>query len=660
MASNVPEQTEDIFCPICFEQFTNPKDLPCRHTICLPCLKLYIVTQNKGKVSKPCHSFPCPVCRQPVKVSDAHLPKEKIAETFPDNQSVISTGSEECGQFCGPCNEENKKVLAISWCTVCMDAMCESCTASHKRFKPCKNHHTVPIENMVKEQATEIDFDEHCMQHEGKTLEVYCLDHRQMCCVICLATQHRKCEHVSTFEEMVTDPMDSDSEENFTKCLNKMDEKTYELKVKVEENIRGLENKRSEITKKVLTVVQKAKDKLDQLKTSFLSKFDQTHKMQNAKLTERKERIETFSNQVKDGKKMLKTLHQKGSSKQLFIFKENLKTKLRGELESLRKELYGTTCINYTMNINDTLASIPKSMTSVAEVDAKRTSDLSDSITEMFDIMDILYNDVGHLGPTEKPTRVESCTSPKPTMSLVCSLGNEEHFSGGTFLSDGRLVLCNSSLNKLQTFDKTGKALLESTVPGTLRDVCCIGSSQIVVCVQGGTLLYKYKVTQKGFRRHGEIDCFEEPYGLAATNGSLIVGHMNSIAQFSFDGQLLQMLSTRKGLSGPYVSVSMAGKIYFGDGDNVVCCNETGKTITRYKDPQLKSPLGIAVDGKENVLVCGWNSRKIFVFSADGKNKTSIEQPFIENPVSIGFDFQREHIFIATGYGVHICKLLYN
>lgn len=472
----------------------------------------------------------------------------------------------------------------------------------------------MPIKNVTQEHTIDFDVDVCCMQHEGKTLEVYCHDHGKMCCVICLATQHRKCEHVSTFEEIVINPKNLEPEENFTKYLNKMDEKTQELKVQIEENIKVLDHERSEISKKVTSVVQKAKDKLDQLKTNFLLKFDKKHEIQNSKLREQKERIETFLNQVKKGKKLLQTVRHRGSPKQLFIIKEKLKMQLREQLEQLKKDLYGTTCIKYTINVNDTVASILKSVASVAEVDVKRTSDLSDNIAEIVNIMEIMYDDVGRLAFTKETTRNDPLTSQKLTISWVCSFGNEEQFSGGTFLSDGRLVLCNSSLNRLQMFGKTGKLLYESVLSSALRDVCCIGPSQIAVSVQGGTILHKYRVTQKGFRRDGELECIYEPCGLAPTKASLIVGHMNGIAEFSFDGQLLQMLSTRKGLSGPYVSVSKTAKVYFGDGDDVVCSDLTGATLTRYKDPRLKSPLGIAVDGRENVFVCGWNSKKNLCF----------------------------------------------
>ncbi|XP_078684177.1 tripartite motif-containing protein 2-like [Branchiostoma floridae x Branchiostoma belcheri] len=61
MASNALSDITDEFlvCQICFEDFRQPKMLPCLHTFCQPCLEKLLAAEPVGKLD-------CPTCRQDV------------------------------------------------------------------------------------------------------------------------------------------------------------------------------------------------------------------------------------------------------------------------------------------------------------------------------------------------------------------------------------------------------------------------------------------------------------------------------------------------------------------------------------------------------------------------------------------------------------------
>ena len=67
-------------CPICFEQFNQPKVLKCQHSFCLePCLK-NMVKSNTRASAKMKYFVECPICRK--KYSGDDLNK------LPDNLSL--------------------------------------------------------------------------------------------------------------------------------------------------------------------------------------------------------------------------------------------------------------------------------------------------------------------------------------------------------------------------------------------------------------------------------------------------------------------------------------------------------------------------------------------------------------------------------------------
>ncbi|XP_053400127.1 E3 ubiquitin-protein ligase Midline-1-like isoform X3 [Mercenaria mercenaria] len=62
------EEIESILnCPICMEEYNDPRILPCQHSFCEKCLSSYIKDLTKAKPLKK-GSFPCPICRHKTKL----------------------------------------------------------------------------------------------------------------------------------------------------------------------------------------------------------------------------------------------------------------------------------------------------------------------------------------------------------------------------------------------------------------------------------------------------------------------------------------------------------------------------------------------------------------------------------------------------------------
>ncbi|VDI01169.1 Hypothetical predicted protein [Mytilus galloprovincialis] len=132
----VDEEDNLLTCSICLEMFKNPKYLPCLHTFCKLCIHSYIqslVSQeiiNKG--------FKCPVCRTFVPVGDHSSNSECWAEELPNNHLIISMIDRKALQkqdkLCNVCELSNINQEAVSWCSVCQEALCTVCENCHRKF----------------------------------------------------------------------------------------------------------------------------------------------------------------------------------------------------------------------------------------------------------------------------------------------------------------------------------------------------------------------------------------------------------------------------------------------------------------------------------------------------------------------------------------------
>ena len=67
MASKAVDLEKQVECPICLEQFKEPKVLSCLHSYCKSCLQKYVT-----KTSDKQHKITCPECRQETQVLPNH------------------------------------------------------------------------------------------------------------------------------------------------------------------------------------------------------------------------------------------------------------------------------------------------------------------------------------------------------------------------------------------------------------------------------------------------------------------------------------------------------------------------------------------------------------------------------------------------------------
>lgn len=146
------ELREDfLICNICFEEYREPKQLPCLHTFCRPCLSKYIV----GKVLETgADWFPCPFCRkaiQPLQSGELRT----WADTFPTNfflsqlscklndKAALRQGQNDVGSDVdniakAKCTEHPEAFL-VAYCTKQRRGACEECCAH--RHVDCIRYH---------------------------------------------------------------------------------------------------------------------------------------------------------------------------------------------------------------------------------------------------------------------------------------------------------------------------------------------------------------------------------------------------------------------------------------------------------------------------------------------------------------------------------------
>ena len=172
-------------CPICQEQFSEPRVLPCQHTFCLHCL---VKIRDHSSTTD---SIPCPVCRATYHLSTVgidDLPKNIFAAELIDiarqgnfqGHPRSRASTTKSIQLC-TLNTDECLHPATVYCDVCDVYMCERCELSHKNSNFARKHKTIAITQVTTRQKQP-----YCLEHTSKQLDIFCKDCNLMNCSSCL------------------------------------------------------------------------------------------------------------------------------------------------------------------------------------------------------------------------------------------------------------------------------------------------------------------------------------------------------------------------------------------------------------------------------------------------------------------------------------------
>ncbi|XP_046554914.1 uncharacterized protein LOC124264216 [Haliotis rubra] len=128
---------------------------------------------------------------------------------------------------CTYCQEHGETTVAVAWCSVCVDALCEKCTGAHNCIPSFRHHDVTDLSGEVKVKGKRKAM---CTEHKQESLEFLCQDCKKAVCQKCCILYHRKCDAVVTIpSQMVTMKTD------LTEMRKSLSKKEGETKLRVKE-----------------------------------------------------------------------------------------------------------------------------------------------------------------------------------------------------------------------------------------------------------------------------------------------------------------------------------------------------------------------------------------------------------------------------------------
>ncbi|XP_014772583.1 uncharacterized protein LOC106870863 [Octopus bimaculoides] len=181
-------------CPICLDEFRDPRVLPCQHSFCMQCLQNHVDSHKSDIFRKGV--FHCPSCRALTYPTYKFKPVSEWGRAFPQNHHLINllslTKATEGCIFCEPCLKQKRRRLANFWCKPCCEGLCSNCSNKHASKKdPVSMEHQVLT---LSSALSQIPSGPSCPLHSSKEMELFCTKCEQMICCLCFFDMHRKCD----------------------------------------------------------------------------------------------------------------------------------------------------------------------------------------------------------------------------------------------------------------------------------------------------------------------------------------------------------------------------------------------------------------------------------------------------------------------------------
>ena len=270
------ELEKDITCAVCCGHYQEAKLLPCNHYYCRACIES-LAKRSRGR------PFPCPECR-----NDAILPSggvEKLQSAFfvERMKDVYDKMAKVEGKVEAVC-EQCSKGKSVAFCRQCTDFICAECTTLHGKLKVFAGHKVATLEDLKMGGAKYVPLKEapppKCPDH-AEPIKIFCFDCKHLICRDCTLIDHNghsynflnKCatEARKTLRDTLT-PLrkvqaniagaDKKLAGTEIQVGNQEEKVCKSVKQSFRQLKAVLEQRETELVKKLLTLVQEKKDTL--------------------------------------------------------------------------------------------------------------------------------------------------------------------------------------------------------------------------------------------------------------------------------------------------------------------------------------------------------------------------------------------------------------
>ncbi|XP_060073206.1 E3 ubiquitin-protein ligase TRIM8-like [Ylistrum balloti] len=617
-----------IVCQLCDKVLVKPKTLQCMHSFCSTCLLAFFKSIPADEQTY-CF-FHCPSCRTTTKLPVSDIPVDSWLPLIPNSillMTLIERVSLAEVKNCVPCARGDAVTTALSWCYDCGEALCEQCVIYHQRMKVLMDHTVLNLDDIRNKPSKMAETGELCQTHAGKIVEAFCQDHDCLCCLDCVTHEHKKCPKVRSLGEISAGIRDSGVIKAVADQLKWVENHALAVINSRSSTVEELDRKRETILSDVASLRDEIESLLQQMETKLNEELSKMHGAVVEKLNLQSKDFEYVYKAADNGKKVLAVSKAMGTDSEVYVSTQKLRKRCEEHEEFVKSESSKVFNYNYEFVVNDVINEFTKNVLSIGRINILRAPN---------NILPAYMKDM-------RIDKILEINGKCPMDSNHC------WFTGGLFTSTGFLVLADYRNRKIKCFNESGSMVSSLELRSQPWDICELQSGELAVTVPEEstinllTLNHEGDVAFSGQTMEVGTGC----HGIQLVEETLLTACSNEIRVLDTCGKVQ---STHPlGERGTRYVVTDCKNIIFTDKVGTTSRSLSGTNVFKYRDPDLRSPRGIARDHENNLYVCGMDSNNVHQLTKDGKlNKVLLSaKDGIRNPYAIGFQRETTKLFLT-------------
>ena len=643
---------EQLTCPICLEQFTNPKILPCFHSFCLHCLEGVAPELVEGNLC-----LTCPTCRSPCPNPDeglASLPPSFVINNLSEVYGPMKKVSGDQRASCDNCDKTN----ANHYCKQCSMFFCPECLHHHDKFKPHAGHQTLSLEEVANTAYqlphTKPEATISCAHH-NKPLERFCETCEELICDDCTVKKHKDhdydvvidtyIKHQDILEKLSLQPLSQQYQrltQNMTSLINRKKEITQQ----------------GEMTKKnIHRAIDQLKRVLDETARKLIGEVDVAVKHKFIVLDYQMKEVETALGQVRECRDHVEQCLKVGTPQQVLSTKSQMMSRTECIINSVKhKRFQPLEQADIELVKSDKMNEIHKNIGKVKDTSLS-SSKLSASfrsipLSGQESTITISFDS----SPISVPPSLISCslTPPDNSQCIQCSVkkSRQSRQYNVVFTPVTRglhqlhvrvydIEISGSPLSIPVSVPPEKRGTPVKTISG-LRGpsgVAVTDDGLVIVSERDGhciTILDKEGKKIRSFGSNGtERGQLRYPEGVAIlSKGTIIVTDFNNhrIQEFTMDGKCISCVGTEgngplqfchpKGIAVNRTIGQVVVADYFNDRVQVLNSDLTFSHMFGGKGSgqgKFYRPIGVAVDNEGFVYIADCDNHRIQKFTPEGR-----------------------------------------